>query len=480
MNYREALEFIGEVRAGVSWERFCIHAVRLSDALVDLLSGTEEAKAFLSSKDIGRDYVSENIRNILGRLHFNPENDHYLTLALPHSASGPQIHERWKELILIYHPDRDSDERSARCAARINEAYSVLKSPEKKAEYDRKARVQREGRLKVKKMTAPQAPRREEHFIISPKTRGRLSRLIIPLCLLISLFTLLVIFLENRQAPGLYQGPQADKEDGAAERTGNPAREAGAGRPEDNALTQAGANNAVGYGEKPPGKKERRLRDRDFGGGGAPASGTAKPLVPGGPEPLEVTPVEKADAAAENKGRVFSGLSALSTPEDDTRGSEVPATGARELKKPYDVPREVRNEKTAASAQPHQVPAESDSVSIGKGVDLFLEQYVHAYEEGDIEKFMSLFSKSAMENNRMNYDEIKRAYRKNFENARYRYALGNVQFRKNGESVVVDGAYSIRKFMQNGEEATVRGDIRWVLAKEGGTFRIRKVDYESR
>src|SRR5512143_4124774 len=95
--FKNALEFIGAVRAGISWERFCVYAVQFSDVFISMLNSSEEALSFLSLRDISTEYVQENVRAILKRLHLNGNNDHYLTLALPRSASDAQIHKRWKE-----------------------------------------------------------------------------------------------------------------------------------------------------------------------------------------------------------------------------------------------------------------------------------------------------------------------------------------------------------------------------------------------
>ncbi|MCL5023286.1 MAG: DnaJ domain-containing protein [Nitrospirae bacterium] len=474
MNYGEALRFIGEVRAGISWKRFCIEAVSLSDTFIEFLNGTDQAKEFLSSKGIGSGYAAEHIRNIFSRLHFNPENDHYLTLALPYSSSESRIHKRWKELMLIYHPDRSVDGRSAECAARINEAYNVLKNPEKKQEYDRQLRLKRDGRLKRKEMAAYRVPSPEEHFIISPRTKSRLSRLIIPLCIVISFSVLLVIFLENRKEDPFYQGRHQDKGDGKLV----PGTKSGQGRaavPQETAalnLADAAPGDAPAQREVPVKRMRNRLTDPGRVTAGNGAGGTLKSqpssLPKDPPAEKAAKAQERTPAMARTTSGVASGLSEVHSPEKKAQ------------KKFEDRPREERHEPSAPAVQPLQAAAAGDSESLGTRVNRFLERYARAYEEGDLEGFLSLYSKSAVENNRLNYEEIKRAYRKNFEAARYRYTLGNVRFGKKGEHIVVSGLYTVRKLPRSGEEVEVRGDIRWTLAEEGGSLRIMKVDYDSR
>ncbi len=63
-------------------------------------------------------------------------------------------------------------------------------------------------------------------------------------------------------------------------------------------------------------------------------------------------------------------------------------------------------------------------------MNLFIKPYIIAYEAGDIDKLMSLYSNSAMENNGLRLDDIKREYQKNFQGKHYRYVLGKVQIQK--------------------------------------------------
>ena len=64
-------------------------------------------------------------------------SDHYETLNVPRDATPEQIKKSFRELALKYHPDRNPDNPQAEEQfKRINEAYSVLSDPEKKARYD--------------------------------------------------------------------------------------------------------------------------------------------------------------------------------------------------------------------------------------------------------------------------------------------------------------------------------------------------------
>ena len=79
---------------------------------------------------------------LVKRLAFAEGADHYRALGLDPRVSVDQVRERYRQLIALFHPDRnpDGDEWSELYAPKINEAYNVLKNPAKKQEYDESLR----------------------------------------------------------------------------------------------------------------------------------------------------------------------------------------------------------------------------------------------------------------------------------------------------------------------------------------------------
>ena len=64
--------------------------------------------------------------------------DYYKTLGVSSNASQEEIKKAFRQLALKYHPDRNPDNKSAEDKFKeINEAYSCLSDPEKRASYDR-------------------------------------------------------------------------------------------------------------------------------------------------------------------------------------------------------------------------------------------------------------------------------------------------------------------------------------------------------
>jgi curved DNA-binding protein CbpA len=64
--------------------------------------------------------------------------DPYRTLGLTHAARPDQIRGHYRKLIRLFHPDREANcgECHAAYAARINQAYDVLRDPDKRRAYD--------------------------------------------------------------------------------------------------------------------------------------------------------------------------------------------------------------------------------------------------------------------------------------------------------------------------------------------------------
>lgn len=64
--------------------------------------------------------------------------DYYATLGVPRSADEKEIKKAYRKLAQRYHPDKNPGDKSAEQRFKeINEAYTVLSDPEKRAKYDR-------------------------------------------------------------------------------------------------------------------------------------------------------------------------------------------------------------------------------------------------------------------------------------------------------------------------------------------------------
>jgi len=66
-----------------------------------------------------------------------PGKDYYKILGVSKSASPEEIKKAYRKLALKYHPDRNKGNKNAEAAFKdLNEAYAVLRDPEKRKQYD--------------------------------------------------------------------------------------------------------------------------------------------------------------------------------------------------------------------------------------------------------------------------------------------------------------------------------------------------------
>ena len=64
--------------------------------------------------------------------------DFYETLGVSKSADEKELKSAFRKLAMQYHPDKNPDDASAEKKFKeINEAYEMLKDPQKRAAYDR-------------------------------------------------------------------------------------------------------------------------------------------------------------------------------------------------------------------------------------------------------------------------------------------------------------------------------------------------------
>src|SRR5690606_30698613 len=64
--------------------------------------------------------------------------DYYDILGVARTADADAVKKAYRKLAMQYHPDRNPGDKAAEQAFKeINEAYEVLKDPEKRAAYDR-------------------------------------------------------------------------------------------------------------------------------------------------------------------------------------------------------------------------------------------------------------------------------------------------------------------------------------------------------
>jgi hypothetical protein len=131
-----------------------------------------------------------------------------------------------------------------------------------------------------------------------------------------------------------------------------------------------------------------------------------------------------------------------------------------------------------------QTPASAESpqaVSIEE-VHRLMDEYKDRYMEMDLDAFMNLFSKGAVENQMHPYADIREAYRKTFSNSnsiQYNLEISSIQTYE--KSASVSGRYELIQSLKGARGArrnrTFRGNIQWDLVREDGLLKIKEINY---
>jgi len=103
--------------------------------------------------------------------------DHYDVLGIERSATGDEVEEAYRRCVMLYGEGSlatysllEPDEVEA-VRARVHEAYSVLRDPERRRDYDQSPRL-----IELAPPPAPEAPRAEPGVLPDPVTGPDLRR----------------------------------------------------------------------------------------------------------------------------------------------------------------------------------------------------------------------------------------------------------------------------------------------------------------
>ncbi len=409
--YEKALEFIAAADS-LPHEKFCRLAVRNSDALIEMLQGSRESLEFLASRQTDAKTIAVRIKEILHKLHFNPQDDYYLALLLPAGADQSEISRRWKELMLIYHPDKQPDhailspEYAAECSGRLNYIYNVLKDHLKKFSYDQHL-VNPEGN----------GHERPSEFSNSGSSLLRNARKYS--------FALLFFFLLSAIIAWavVYSGKN-DIAHNPSQKTETPAQT--------DAKVQKPA--AVAHNE-----------------------------IPVNPQQLQKT---KAHPPAKHKAGRNHRRPAV-------RQAIAAAHHFASVKKQL-----VSKHKPANTAvkKSMQAAKPSDDAALADEVSDFIERLIQAYEDGDLNAYLSFYSTSATEDDGRTYGDLREFYGNLFDKGRYSYSITNMVIREENGTVMVTGNFVTKKLPEAARNPECKGTISLALTRECGELKILRAE----
>ena len=123
---------------------------------------------------------------------------------------------------------------------------------------------------------------------------------------------------------------------------------------------------------------------------------------------------------------------------------------------------------------------ESQPISGEEEVKKFFSRYQARYNYKDVEGFLSFFSSRAIQNQKYGMDSIRKIYANFFDQSQeLQYQIRNMQVEPNPKGLEVKARYELNQVLKEGGEKKVwRGQIRWVLVREGEGFKILSLDYQ--
>ena len=109
----------------------------------------------------------------------------------------------------------------------------------------------------------------------------------------------------------------------------------------------------------------------------------------------------------------------------------------------------------------------------------FIDEYVDQYIKMNIDAFMDLFSRKAIENRMLTYADIRELYGMTFDNSeslKYDLKVSAIQIYKEGAAVV--GHYEVKQALKGSPFKKVyKGNIQWELIREDGVLKIKEINY---
>ena len=125
------------------------------------------------------------------------------------------------------------------------------------------------------------------------------------------------------------------------------------------------------------------------------------------------------------------------------------------------------------------VPPEIPQAVTEEEVNRFFDEYTARYMRMDLDAFMDLFSKEAVENRVLPYADILEAYQNFFANSKsivYNLEIYSIQTYE--KSAFVRGRYELIQSLKGSKKKRVfQGDIQWELIRENGSLKIKEINY---
>jgi hypothetical protein len=202
--------------------------------------------------------------------------------------------------------------------------------------------------------------------------------------------------------------------------------------------------------------------------------GKAEPPKPTPPEPAPAPSKEPQELKAKAEAPV-----AVPPPPKPAPPVEVAKAAPQEEIKivkseTATIPEPVREkEQRVASVSPSAIASDLE-------VRNFFDNYLVRYNQKEINGFIALFSAKAIQNQKDDVEKIRKTYENFFaqmESVNYQIAISGIEPKQ--DRVEVRAQYALEGIVAKGRKSqTWKGQIRWVLIKEGGALKVLSLDYQ--
>jgi len=473
--------------------------------------------------------VKEIAETIINNLLFNKEGDPFLSLGLHENTVQERLNKRWKRVLKLYHPDRFFNQKEyEEKAKKINEVYN-------------EATGLLSRRLSLNRATAAKTQAYDFSEILNEtmKAEGTFSNKYykysryIPVFITIVTFSVAVVFtvIFYVNQTSTRSSVNEDKHDTVRKETVNSVVKEEKLQPGKSTAKPSGETTLSASGNdeqlRPPDllKRDRhrrtdvrvsRTKDREeelAGDNRKPTSDTVAELrkdkIPEKPTPASLPGANnlKADIEGTDSNSVRdivppvqeNNLMGSSRQEGGIieTGSRTPEEGERTVPVQAPVSRSLPDTLRAGSAgeaiiSRTQKPAgtktrgtsvveeavHTDMLS-KEDISGFLKRYVFLYEEGDLDAFLDLFGKDAVENGR-SVSLLSDRYRKIFRNSKNRYLLSDlsIDIKDNNVADVTRTFRIFRVRLKDGRNLQYRGRIRWTIKRAANSLKIVRLQYD--
>jgi hypothetical protein len=125
------------------------------------------------------------------------------------------------------------------------------------------------------------------------------------------------------------------------------------------------------------------------------------------------------------------------------------------------------------------VPAPAAEVIPEAEIRQAIDQYIDRFKAMDLDLFMEVFSKQAVENRMLPYADMREAYGRTFKNSnQILYFLNILGIQSYTNSAFVNGYYEIIQTTKPDNEFKIyKGNIQWELVREEGGLKILRLNH---